>query len=773
MEAIYTDLHIHTSDNADSINKHYDVNLLINKIKAFSKVDCSNLMISLTDHNIINKKAYCDLLQIKDLHVLLGVELHIRNYDECSPYHCHIYFDISKDNIENEIDNINVILSELYPKKMVSMNDTIPHLEEISKAFEKYEYIMLPHGGQSHNTFDDSFPRDKNISFDNALERNIYYNQFDGFTSRSNTGITKTEKYFSKLGINSFVNLITCTDNYYPDKYPSGKSNDDDFTPTWINSKPTFQGLRLALSEKTRLFYQKDQPIFSRDFIKKVTLRNEKIDIDVELTPGLNVIIGGSSSGKTLVMDSIYNAINKSFNENNVYSDYDVESISVENPVGSIPHYINQNYIIKLIDEDKDEGIERIDIIRNTFLSHDDLDSIAVQELAKLKNTINDLFKSVSNIERLQKSIRNIKHFPRLITKSEVKENYINKWIPSKQVQNSLELPATILKQIEDTFEELTKLSNSNPFIDSNTIWKSINIIKQELEKAKSKKEVSDNIIKVIYKYKKDFDENEALEKTADVRNNREFQNLLDSLTDYLQYYTLFYSSLDKLQKFKFKYNSNPILSNGHKLSIESKFELNETKILEAINSVLPTANKLSGLNGIKPGDLFTEKMDGRIRGHADKVYKEIEKENKRKYVIVTKDGKNFESLSPGWKTAILLDIILGYTQDSAPIFIDQPEDNLATNYINLDLINGIKKCKMHKQLIIISHNATIPMLADAQNIILCRNMNGKIVIRSGAMEDSIDGKRVIDSIAEITDGGKASVKKRVKKYNLKSFKED
>ena len=120
-----------------------------------------------------------------------------------------------------------------------------------------------------------------------------------------------------------------------------------------------------------------------------------------------------------------------------------------------------------------------------------------------------------------------------------------------------------------------------------------------------------------------------------------------------------------------------------------------------------------------------------------------------------------------------MLDIILGYTQDSAPIFIDQPEDNLATNYINLDLINGIKKCKMHKQLIIISHNATIPMLADAQNIILCRNMNGKIVIRSGAMEDSIDGKRVIDSIAEITDGGKASVKKRVKKYNLKSFKED
>lgn len=90
MEAIYIDLHIHTSDNADSINEKYDVNLLIEKIRTFSGVECSNIMISLTDYNVINKKAYCNLLQIKDLNVLLGVELHIRNYDGCKPYHCHM-----------------------------------------------------------------------------------------------------------------------------------------------------------------------------------------------------------------------------------------------------------------------------------------------------------------------------------------------------------------------------------------------------------------------------------------------------------------------------------------------------------------------------------------------------------------------------------------------------------------------------------------------------------------------------------------------------------
>ena len=32
------------------------------------------------------------------------------------------------------------------------------------------------------------------------------------------------------------------------------------FIPTWVLSEPTFQGLRLALSEKTRLQYSYDPP---------------------------------------------------------------------------------------------------------------------------------------------------------------------------------------------------------------------------------------------------------------------------------------------------------------------------------------------------------------------------------------------------------------------------------------------------------------------------------------------------------------------------------
>ena len=72
-----------------------------------------------------------------------------------------------------------------------------------------------------------------------------------------------------------------------------------------------------------------------------------------------------------------------------------------------------------------------------------------------------------------------------------------------------------------------------------------------------------------------------------------------------------------------------------------------------------------------------------------------------------------------------------------------------------------------------VSHNATIPMLGDAQNVILCKNEGGVITIRSAPLEGEIHGTDVVDHVAEITDGGKVSVKKRVKKYNLKRFRGD
>ena len=354
-----------------------------------------------------------------------------------------------------------------------------------------------------------------------------------------------------------------------------------------------------------------------------------------------------------------------------------------------------------------------------------------------------------------------------------MKTNYFDIWVPNQNVQNITSIDEVEMQSWDEQFEQILKIAETNPFIDYYRIDQSIKSIRDELLLAKKKEKISANVIETIRTYKNQFDKQENREKTDAASKKIEFEQLLALISDYKKNYNLFKNSLQKIKQFSFRYISDPIKSNGHTLSIESNFVLNETIILDAINTVLSSNNKIIHLSEMTPESLFTDKIDGRKKKNiAHSIYNKIQKENKRKYVITTKDNKNFDSLSPGWKTAVLLDLILGYSKDNAPVFIDQPEDNLATSYINGDLVNAIKKCKEKKQLLIISHNATIPMLADAQNIILCKNINGKILIRSGAMEDSIDGKKNIDSIAEITDGGKASVKKRVKKYNLKSFRE-
>lgn len=240
----------------------------------------------------------------------------------------------------------------------------------------------------------------------------------------------------------------------------------------------------------------------------------------------------------------------------------------------------------------------------------------------------------------------------------------------------------------------------------------------------------------------------------------------------------LFYDSLAKIADFSISIPTKPIESMGHSLFIDNEFELTKDKFLEVINETLKTDYKLGSFDNITPESLFKDRY--RKRDPKLVSYQEFEsyvngrfsKMNKKTYKITTSDGRDFDKLSAGWKTSVILDLVLGWSTDRAPLIIDQPEDNLATSYINDGLLSAIKKCKTKKQIILVSHNATIPMLGDAQNIVMCINDDNKITIASNPLEGDINGKNVVDLIAEVTDGGKSSIKKRVKKYNLKDFRE-
>lgn len=768
-EPVYLDLHIHTSEDADNLNSSYDVDELVKRVLSFN--NGATTLLSLTDHNTINKSAYQKLVgKDEKINVLLGVEVHIRNYQEAKPYHAHVFF--KADDITAVVDDINRILDELYPKKMVSSNDQIPTLSEIVNKFEKYDFLILPHGGQNHRTFEQSIP--KGVNFDNTLERTIYYNQFDGFTSRTKSGTDDTIKYFQKLNIAEFINLVTGSDNYSPQNYPEPKAGRSatEFVPTWMLAEPTFNGLRISLSEKNRLRYHKEKPETPTQFIKSCKLTNDKIDLDVHLTPGLNVVIGESSSGKSLFIDSLFRKIDGDF-DGSVYEPLGVSSIKVSNPQGFLPHYINQNFIM---DKINNKAINEINIVRRQFPEDDGTKKEVSFKLNELKTIISDLINSIDRQESLESELRNIPAVGKLIYKGIVKTNPISPFLIDAETDEKTILSKSDYERYIMVLDQIKDLKETNLFMDDVTA--EVGRIKFALLKAYEKTELKNHVKTLAETHHGQCEEriSDSSGESAVIQSQKE--KLFDTIRKYIRAKEDFRASLDKLLKFDYKIDTKTIKKGGNTLFIENEFKITEDKILEAIGKFLKTKTLGNKLADLQANQLYKKNWADKrkIKGYkelTEKIYAEFSGMNNEKYRIITKNDKDFDSLSPGWKTAVILDLIFANTSDNAPLIIDQPEDNLASTYLNGDLIDSIHKTKQKRQVIIVSHIATIPMLGDAQNVIVCQNKDGKIIIRNAPLEGTIGNRDIVDIVARLTDGGKSSIKKRFKKYNLKKYRGD
>lgn len=58
--------------------------------------------------------------------------------------------------------------------------------------------------------------------------------------------------------------------------------------------------------------------------------------------------------------------------------------------------------------------------------------------------------------------------------------------------------------------------------------------------------------------------------------------------------------------------------------------------------------------------------------------------------------------------------------QENEVVIIDQPEDDLNNQTIYDDVIKLIRKLKPSAQFIFATHNANIPVLGDAEQVIAC-----------------------------------------------------
>ena len=119
---------------------------------------------------------------------------------------------------------------------------------------------------------------------------------------------------------------------------------------------------------------------------------------------------------------------------------------------------------------------------------------------------------------------------------------------------------------------------------------------------------------------------------------------------------------------------------------------------------------------------------------------------------------------SPGQKSAAILAFVMN--QGNNPLIIDQPEDDLDNSLIRELVVDSIRRMKLSRQIIIVTHNPNIPVIGDAEGIIMLdRSASGKVILREGKKTGCIEEPTVKKGICDIMEGGIEAFKWREKKY--------
>tara|TARA_R110002049_G_scaffold297185_1_gene485997 strand:- start:2696 stop:4537 length:1842 start_codon:yes stop_codon:yes gene_type:complete len=122
---------------------------------------------------------------------------------------------------------------------------------------------------------------------------------------------------------------------------------------------------------------------------------------------------------------------------------------------------------------------------------------------------------------------------------------------------------------------------------------------------------------------------------------------------------------------------------------------------------------------------------------------------------------KNVSELSIGQRCTVALSVIL--ENPNRVLIIDQPEDHLDNEFIAQTLIKAIQQRASVSQTILSSHNANIPVLGNASNVVnLDSNGRRGFIKCIGATDD----KRIKDVIEAIMEGGRDAFRTRSEFYS-------
>lgn len=778
-DGIKVDFHIHSIGS--KYKDHSKVkDLTIENIGILiKKLNENNInMCAITDHDNFEFDIYKKLKDeegkgsIKK--VLPGVEFSVVFEDKV--IHIIVVFE---DSDEEKIKRIQNILFGEKDK---------PDYDELEKqAFTEKKFlqiikdislsnIMIAH--QKGTLSSNKKPRDNDVLSlgKDKWEELVFVDYFDSFEFKNSKNeifnkhyLEKNKEKFKK----NDIRFITGSDCHNWGNYPE----DLDFKFTYLKCLPTFRGVSMAVTNYTRIKYINSFFTASTNVLDNINIEIDGNDKNIELSKGINVIIGDNSIGKSLLIHKLtgYSYLNSKTKMKTNYEEYlNKNKINIKTKIDKkmIYEFDRQGGIREKFEQKKLSGT---DFLKQYFPVQPNIiyeKQLVLQEISKFINYLKlkrELKLYINNINNFKIYIRreksnsltfnsvdidlNIKlqKYKELVDNYNYILNKINLILQDTKILDQEDIIKIV--DFKKEFEELNKKYNTYKKILEKEIIK-INIINDVIRESEDK----------IERVKTDED------KKFEIYNhskNKLIENLYKAIT-----------IKEKIQKYEPNMETKELDISTNTIG-DYKFvakcnisKISNEYIIEKIRQPLKKRYRDIEIQKIEIDDLEEMLPDDpddnvdKIEYYEALIKKNINEDFEIKNTIINKEEEDkTKEMSAGFNSKIYFEILSYQDKDEGIYIIDQPEDDVSQTSIKNYLLEDFKEMSNHRQIIIITHNPQFIVNLDVDNIIFIVKKEGKININYGALEFKDEKIDMLNIISENIDGGIDTINERWKRY--------
>lgn len=773
---ITVDLHIHSKASlykedpnivAESDIDHLDT--------LFSKLQDNHVaLFSITDHNTLDAGLY-EAIQDKILSgsyadikgIIPGIEFDVKFKEDGKPCHIMAYFD-TKDyrKIEKGVLNPKLDINTKYnPNQFGQILHKIG-VPVILIAFQRKSLDANQSGGK--NSFSDAV--------DNVFEM-LEVGYISGFDVQKPDveGMVLNSLHSFSSSTQQKVGMLIASDCHQWSAYPAHDSGRKQCSISFskIKSLPTFKGLLMALTSPETRFSRIENT--SRSVIKSFSY-GENEENKIELSPGINVIVGENGSGKSTLLGFLTKSDNSTYEKKIVAKNKLSKDDLVDDEV-----YVKQS---ELIDEYRNGDLTSYGIYKNAFPEIDTTDFS--QELRLYIQSIQDAVKVHIDAEAQLRSKATDIYFVERKTTFNV-TIHTGKLSIADTTKDSERLAAltTILRELDSELDNPYYIQSEKDIL--NTIK---NGIKGLTDSIQTREQNNDNIVDVqnllvheIKQYNLQLQQLITSEDQETQRYERSLGQLQLNILQRVKAKNELVSVLPSFPDFKnlVNINSRSNAVGGFIFCSYATFideiDLLEENLCERLFTKASRIKHFSDLSALDTEENWVEYVKGATKVNdvkpslANSLGRFIEEKGNIKHEIKRQGTGNVVRGSTLGEQALIYYEALtdSPSKDSTVFFFDQPEDNISNKKIVERLNPVIGRLRDLHQVIFVTHNPLMVVNLDVDNVVFLESTKiGKervlqLSASSGCLED--EENNILEKVANQMDGGEEAVEKRLKRY--------